>query len=98
MTGVLAPGKLGKGGRATNSETFRRNPAGIQSRLAEPGQQPGASLAWGGVTLTAKRSGEIKRRAIEPRNLVASSPRLGQPRGPRRASHNWTHRACPVTP
>ena len=28
-------------------ETFRRNPAGNQSRPAEPGQQPEASLAWG---------------------------------------------------
>ena len=27
-------------------ETFRRNPAGNQSRPAEPGQQPEASLAW----------------------------------------------------
>jgi hypothetical protein len=27
-TVAIAPGKLGKGGRASNSETFRRNPAG----------------------------------------------------------------------
>ena len=42
----IASGKLGKGGRASNSETFRWNPAGNQSRPAEPGQQPEASLAW----------------------------------------------------
>jgi hypothetical protein len=36
-------------------ETFRWNPAGNQSRPAEPGQQPEASLAWGRVTVTAKR-------------------------------------------
>ena len=36
-------------------ETFHRNPAGSQSRPAEPGQQPEASLAWGWVTITAKR-------------------------------------------
>ena len=36
-------------------ETFHRNPAGNQSRSAEPGQQPEASLAWGRVTVTAKR-------------------------------------------
>src|SRR5208337_1039533 len=29
-----------------NRETFRRNPAGNQSRPEEPGQQPEASLAW----------------------------------------------------
>jgi len=28
-----------------NRETFRRNPAGNQSRPEEPGQQPEASLA-----------------------------------------------------
>src|SRR5262249_16874039 len=38
--------KLGKGGRDSNSETFRWNPAGNQSRPAELGQQPEASLAW----------------------------------------------------
>ena len=36
---------------------FTRNPAGNQSRPAEPGQQPEASLAWGRATVTAKRSG-----------------------------------------
>jgi hypothetical protein len=36
-------------------ETFRWNPAGNQSRPAEPGQQPEASLAWGRATVTAKR-------------------------------------------
>ena len=36
-------------------ETFHRNPAGNQSRPAEPGQQPEASLAWGRATVTAKR-------------------------------------------
>jgi hypothetical protein len=41
---------------------------------------------------------EIKRRAIEPRNLVVVSPRLGQMRGPRQAAYTWTHKACLVTP
>jgi hypothetical protein len=36
-------------------ETFHWNPAGNQSRPAEPGQQPAASLAWWRVTSTAKR-------------------------------------------
>ena len=40
-------------------ETFHRNPAGNQSRPAEPGQQPEASLAWGGATLTAKRKQRV---------------------------------------
>jgi hypothetical protein len=44
-----APGKLGKGGRdaGSNLKTFRRNPAGNQSRLVELGQQSEASLASG---------------------------------------------------
>ena len=37
--------KLGKGG-SYQCETFYWNPAGNQSRPAEPGQQPEASLAW----------------------------------------------------
>jgi hypothetical protein len=36
-------------------ETFQRNPAGNQSRPAEPGQQPEASLAWCRATVIAKR-------------------------------------------
>ena len=49
--------KLGKGGSDVRiiSETFRRNPAGNQSRLVEPGQQPEASLASCGATHGAKR-------------------------------------------
>ena len=35
---------LGK--EEAKAETFHRNPAGNQSRPAEPGQQPEASLAW----------------------------------------------------
>lgn len=35
-------------------ETFRRNPAGNQSRPVEPGQQPETSLAWGRVTCTCE--------------------------------------------
>jgi hypothetical protein len=55
--GSLAPRKLGKGESDVRgiTETFRRNPTGKQSRLVEPGQQPEASLAWGGVSRTAKR-------------------------------------------
>ena len=59
----LAPMKLGLTLRQearerriiSKCETFHRNPAGSQSRPAEPGQQPEASLAWGWVTITAKR-------------------------------------------
>jgi hypothetical protein len=36
-------------------ETFRRNPAGNQSRPAELDQQPEASLAWWRATVPAKR-------------------------------------------
>src|SRR5260370_1178127 len=43
----IASGKLGKGERdvRSNSETFRRNPAGNQSRPGEPGPHPKTSLA-----------------------------------------------------
>jgi hypothetical protein len=49
--------KLGEGGSDVRSisETFLWNPAGKQSRLVERGPQPEASLAWGGVSRTAKR-------------------------------------------
>src|ERR1019366_5031399 len=49
--------KLGKGGMDVSNitETFRRNPTGKQSRPAEPGQQPEASLASLGATHGAKR-------------------------------------------
>jgi hypothetical protein len=40
----IAPRSSGKENRY-NRETFRRNPAGNQSRPEEPGQQPEASLA-----------------------------------------------------
>src|SRR5208282_996578 len=48
--------KLGKGESDVRSitETFRRNSTGNQSRLVEPGEQPEASLVWGGVSRTAK--------------------------------------------
>ena len=67
-------------------ETFHRNPAGNQSRPAEPGQQPEASLAWwtGDRPLRSVDS-EIKRCVIEPRNFLVVSLRLGQSRGPRQA-------------
>ena len=43
----LRQAKLGRGGDDVRStiETFRWNPAGIQSRLGELGQHPEASLA-----------------------------------------------------
>jgi hypothetical protein len=54
---IVCAKKLGKGesdvGNVT--ETFRWNSAGSQSRLVELGKQPEASLAWGGVSRTAKR-------------------------------------------
>jgi hypothetical protein len=59
---------------------------GNQSCPVEPGQQPEASLAWGEATLTAKRSGQIKRYAIEPRKLVyRDEPSFLSGAGPRQA-------------
>ncbi len=51
----LASGKLEEGGRVSNSETFRCNPAGSNPARQSLAWQPEASLAWGGATLTAKR-------------------------------------------
>jgi len=41
---------------------------------------------------------EIKRRAIEPRNILVVSPHLHVERGPRQAAYTWTHQVCLVTP
>ena len=42
---------------------------------------------------------EIKRCAIEPRNLaIVESPRFGRTRGPRRADYAWSQRLCSVSP
>jgi hypothetical protein len=69
LIGVIASGKLEKGGRGSNSETFHATLRVNESRPAELGQRPEASLAWGRATVTAKRS-ESQCRAIEPRNLL----------------------------
>ena len=64
-----------------------------ESRPAELGQQPEASLAWGGVTLTAKRS-ESQCLAIEPRNTPRGSLRRRHMRGPcRHAAMAWRVRS-----
>ncbi len=82
----LAPGKLGKGGRASNSETFRWNPAGNQSRLETLGQRPEASLAWGRATYPAKRR-QLGHRPCDraPKTSVVRSLRCEDLRGPRRS-------------
>ena len=71
--------KLGKGGSDVRSitETFRRNPAGNQSRLVEPGPQPEASLAWGGEIRTAKR----RQRVLMPCDGAPKLPLVESPRG-----------------
>src|SRR5262245_6772167 len=48
-------GKLEKGGRDSNAETFPATQRVNESRPAEPSQQPEARLAWGEATPTAKR-------------------------------------------
>ncbi len=70
---------------------FRWNPAGNQSRPVEPDQQPEASLAWwvGDQPLRSVDS-QIKRCAIEPRNLLVVSPRRCQSRGPPQATNSWS--------
>src|SRR4051812_48598777 len=53
--GAIASGKLEKGERDSNSETFHATLRVIEFRPAELGQRPEASLAWGKETSTAKR-------------------------------------------
>jgi len=78
--------KARKGGRASNSETFRWNPAGNQSRLEKLGQQPEASLAWGRVTCPAKRRQRGQRPCDRaPKTSVVRSLRCEDLRGPRRS-------------
>src|SRR5438067_11128051 len=80
---VLAPGKLGRGGRQL-SETFRNNPAGNQSRPVALGQRPEASFASGaGNCIGRSVNSESPSRAIEPRKLVI--------RGSLRRGHSGGH-------
>jgi hypothetical protein len=66
------------GKRLSNiTEIFRRNAAGNQSRLVEPGPQPEASLAWGGEIRTAKR----RQRVLMP---CDGAPKLSLVESPRR--------------
>jgi hypothetical protein len=69
--------KLGKGESDVRSitETFRRNSTGNQSRLVEPGEQPEASLAWGGVSRTAKRRQPVPM----PCDRAPKLPNRGEP-------------------
>ena len=79
--------KLGKGGRdvTITSETFRWSLVGSQSLPVEPGQQPEASLAWGGVSRTAKRRQPASTPSIEPREMLTrGEPSFSRTRGPRR--------------
>src|ERR1700730_9859023 len=68
---VLAPAKLGKGGRdvRSNSETFRWNPAGNQSRPVEwPTAGSESCVALGQPRLRSVDS-ECPGRVIEPRKI-----------------------------
>ena len=64
-------------------ETFHRNPAGNQSRPAEPGQQPEASLAWCRATVPAKR--RQRDQTLCDRAPKVVSKRGNGPSGPRGA-------------
>jgi len=54
-------------------------------------------LRRGGQPPLRSVDSQIKRCAIEPRNFLVVSLRLGQMRGPRQAAYTWTHRARLVT-
>jgi hypothetical protein len=104
---VRADGGTNKGGIAPRSseeedrhkrETFCRNPAGNQSRPAEPGQQPEASLARWRVTSTAKRRQPDQTPCYRaPKSSLVGSPRRCPKRGPCRAlatpGPNWRARS-----
>ena len=72
---VIAPGKLGKGERASNSETFRRHPAG---QRIPPGQAWPSSRkrVLRGEERSSLRSVDSQSQgfAIEPRNLPSREP------------------------
>ena len=81
--------KLGKGECDVRNitETFRRNSTGNQSRLVEPGEQPEASLAWGGVSRTAKRRQRVPMPCDRaPKLPFVESPRRTMCVGPCRAA------------
>src|SRR4051812_716351 len=81
----IAPRSPGKGDRL-QCETFHRNPAGHQSRPAEPGQQPEASLAWWAGNLpceaeTARPNAVRLSPEIQHRGEPSSLSEAGAPSG-----------------
>ena len=85
-TRACARRSLGKEERCSQQlETFRRDPVGHRAHPVEPGQQPEASLAWGGVSRTAKRRQPASTPSIEPREMLTrGEPSFSRTRGPRR--------------
>jgi hypothetical protein len=72
--GVIASGKLEKGGRDSNSETFHATLRVNESRPAELSQQPEASLAWWRATSTAKRRQRVPMPCDRaPKSLLAGA-------------------------
>src|SRR4029077_6185931 len=72
-------------------------------RVTNPVRQSGTSsrkrvLRGGGRLPLRSVDSEIKRCAIEPRNLLVLSLRLCQTRGPSQATNSWSTQACLVTP
>ena len=66
---VLASGKLGKGGRASNSETFHWNPAGINPAWQSRASSQKRVLRGAGRLALRSVDSEAQRRVIEPRKL-----------------------------
>jgi hypothetical protein len=88
---VLAPRSSGKENHL-KCETFHRNPAGNQSRPAEPGQQPEASLAWWRVTSTAKRGQRGQTLCDRASKCPCREPSSWTPTGAESGtSYTWTH-------
>src|SRR5208337_4992092 len=83
IIGVIASGKLEKGERDSNSETFHATLRVNESRPAKLGQQPEASLAWWRATFTAKR----RQRVPMPCDRA--------PKSSARGSHRCCHKRRP---
>jgi hypothetical protein len=96
----LASGQAWEGRKSFELGNLSLEPCGChQSRLAEPGQQPEASLARGRATCPAKRRQRGQRPCDRaPKTKDARSLRRGHRRGPRRSRYTWSRRTRPVRP
>jgi hypothetical protein len=80
----------------TLSETFYRNPVGIQPHPAELGQRPEASLAWASVTASAKRRQRRCRTMLLSPEIAVVGVLVFSPSGDRGGVSYWPDTATPA--